>query len=75
MRNLLDNTKAVSVLLSKSSQVGRNINTLEDYKVLKKGDKVLRGEDKVLKREDKVLKEENKVLKEENKVLRGEVLC
>ena len=61
MRNLLDKTKAVSVLLSKGSQVGRNINTLEDYKVL-------RGEDKVLKREDKVLKEENKVL-------RGEVLC
>ncbi len=35
MRNLLDKTKAVSVLLSKGSQVGRNINTLEDYKVLK----------------------------------------
>lgn len=51
MRNLLNKTKAVSVLLSQSSQVGRNINTLEDYKVLKKDEKVLKEGDKVLRGE------------------------
>ena len=44
MRNLLDKTKAVVVLLSESSQAGRNINTMEDYRELNKDDKLLKGE-------------------------------